>query len=61
MELVLLPDEVLCQIFLYNSIDVKSLISIMSTCHRLYNVIRYSNELWRQKFSKRYVKNFTFS
>jgi hypothetical protein len=56
MELVSLPNEVLRQIFLYDSIDIKSLINVMSTCHRLYNVIRNSNELWKQKFKKRYIK-----
>lgn len=56
MELVSFSNEVLHQIFLYSSIDIKTLISIMSTCHRLHNLVRDSNDLWRRKFKERYVK-----
>ncbi|XP_046635009.1 F-box only protein 21-like [Daphnia pulicaria] len=59
MELVSFSNEVLHQIFLYSSIDIKTLISIMSTCHRLHNLVRDSNDLWRRKFKERWTKLYS--
>ena len=52
-DLLLLPNEVLCQIFLSTAIDMSDLQHFMLTCSRFLNLIRESNELWREKFKTR--------
>ena len=47
------PNEVLCQIFLSTNIGICDLRHLMLTCSRFLNLIRDSNELWREKFKTR--------
>ena len=55
MALISLPNEVLCHIFSREEISIADLGRLMLTCKRFWNVIRGSNELWKQKFLSRYI------
>ena len=57
MSLLSLPNELLIRhIFSCNAISINDLKCMMISCHRLYKIIRESNELWRLKFLTRYSR-----
>lgn len=56
MDIISFPNEVLCQILAYNNIEISDLHHLMLTCHRFHNLIRNSNEIWRQKFMIRWPR-----
>ena len=55
MNVLSLPNELLCLIFSDDNLNFDDLRHLMFTCQRFLEIIRGSNVIWSSKFNARYM------